>query len=609
MARSSRDPAAIAVTRERFLAADVIADRAVRRLILTSWERSQEHNVARDQVAVPYMRAPDLETPLARSAAPILDSLHEQLSGDPVSIILTDQAGLVIDRRSASPAIATSLDAVHLAPGFSYAEEHAGTNGIGTALSTARPTLVDGREHYTGELGRFCCAGAPIHHPTHHRVIGVLDLTTYAQTSGAMLMALARATARQIEDEILAQTGLREFALFQEYMTACRSGGAVLALNNDVVMMNDHLRQLIDANDQQALIGYAADTMNGTRRPANRTVELASGITATIRYSPAMSDSGPAGGVFRVRLARVVPFAGAAPAPLAYGHALPGLVGSGAAWTRCTQQAIACYEAGDWLAVRGETGVGKLALLQSTHRQRNPAGRWRVFEPPVDPSAPGETAAWLARVADEVGTPSTMLVIPHADRLDADAVAGLLDTLQETRDDGDPALRSRVAITLSTPPAGDAFEDLLPLFPRSIDVPALRHRPEDLADLVPYFLGQLSRHEPLVCSPGALTMLQRCAWPGNVSQLRRVLGGLARRRHGGVIGLDDLPPECRVVSRRVLTQIEALERDAIVQSLMDNARNVAQAARDLGMSRATIYRKIHNYGIRPATLQGSGPRG
>jgi sigma-54 dependent transcriptional regulator, acetoin dehydrogenase operon transcriptional activator AcoR len=596
---SSRDRGGpVAYARERFLAADMAGDPAVRRLILTSWKRSQEHNVGRDQVTVPYLRTPDLETPLARSAAPILDSLSEQLSGDPVSIILTDQAGLVIDRRTASAKMTDSLDAVRLAPGFSYAEEYAGTNGIGTTLSSARPTLVDGREHYTGELGRFACAGAPIHHPTHHRVIGILDLTTWAATSGPMLMALAQATARQIEEEILAQTGLREFALFREYLAACRAGGAVLALNNDVVMMNDHLRRLMDATDQHALIGYAADTMT-ISRGSTRTVELPSGVTAHLRYAPAASDSGPAGGVFHVRFARPVPIARGASGPVAYGHALPGLAELGAAWTRCTQQAIACYEAGDWVAVRGEVGVGKLALLHSTHRQRNPAGRWRAFDPP----APGETAAWLALIGEEVSTPSTMLVIRHADRLDEETVRGLLDTLQDTEDDGEPALRSRVAITLQTPPEHDFVEELLSLFPRSIDVPALRHRSEDVSDLVNHFLTQLSRNEPLLCSPATLATLQRCAWPGNVTQLRRVLTEIARRRRSGVIQVEDLPPECRVTSRRMLTQLEALERDAIVQSLLDNTRNVASAARDLGMSRATMYRKIRNYGIQPAVLR------
>jgi transcriptional regulator of acetoin/glycerol metabolism len=51
------------------------------------------------------------------------------------------------------------------------------------------------------------------------------------------------------------------------------------------------------------------------------------------------------------------------------------------------------------------------------------------------------------------------------------------------------------------------------------------------------------------------------------------------------------------VSRRLLSPLESMERDAIVQALLDHNGNKASAARSLGMSRATIYRKTHEYGI------------
>ena len=59
----------------------------------------------------------------------------------------------------------------------------------------------------------------------------------------------------------------------------------------------------------------------------------------------------------------------------------------------------------------------------------------------------------------------------------------------------------------------------------------------------------------------------------------------------------DLPPETRTLCRRLLSPLESMERDAIVRGLADAGGNKAQAARALGMSRATIYRKIHEYGI------------
>jgi len=51
------------------------------------------------------------------------------------------------------------------------------------------------------------------------------------------------------------------------------------------------------------------------------------------------------------------------------------------------------------------------------------------------------------------------------------------------------------------------------------------------------------------------------------------------------------------VSRRLLSPLESMERDAIAQALLDAHGNKVKTAGSLGMSRATIYRKIHEYGI------------
>jgi sigma-54 dependent transcriptional regulator, acetoin dehydrogenase operon transcriptional activator AcoR len=134
-------------------------------------------------------------------------------------------------------------------------------------------------------------------------------------------------------------------------------------------------------------------------------------------------------------------------------------------------------------------------------------------------------------------------------------------------------------------------------FPTTVTVPPLRHHIEDLHDLVPLFLGRLGQDMQPTCSPQALQLLMRCSWPGNIEQVRQALRRAGQRRRTGEIQPDDLPPECRTVSRRLLNTIESLERDAIVASLMDAAGSKAKAAESLGMSRATIYRKIREYGI------------
>jgi transcriptional regulator of acetoin/glycerol metabolism len=101
----------------------------------------------------------------------------------------------------------------------------------------------------------------------------------------------------------------------------------------------------------------------------------------------------------------------------------------------------------------------------------------------------------------------------------------------------------------------------------------------------------------LTFSTMAMNQLMRLPWAGNVTHLRSVLAAVARRRRSGLVELDDLPPECLATTRRQLTAIEALERDAIVDALSAHGGDKPAAAVALGMSRATIYRKIRDYGI------------
>jgi len=130
-----------------------------------------------------------------------------------------------------------------------------------------------------------------------------------------------------------------------------------------------------------------------------------------------------------------------------------------------------------------------------------------------------------------------------------------------------------------------------------VELPPLRHHIEDLHDLVPFLLAKLSQRARLTCSSEAMQILMRSSWPGNTEQLWQVLKRIAQHRRTGTIRAADLPPECWTVSRRLLSPLESMERDAIVQSLLDSGGNKVKAAASLGMSRATIYRKIHEYGI------------
>ena len=92
-------------------------------------------------------------------------------------------------------------------------------------------------------------------------------------------------------------------------------------------------------------------------------------------------------------------------------------------------------------------------------------------------------------------------------------------------------------------------------------------------------------------------MLMRNRWPGNVEQLYQVLRKAVARRRAGVIAPGDLPPECRAITRRGAHAAggDRVRRDR--RGAAGQQRQQGRGGPPAGMSRATIYRKIRDYGI------------
>jgi DNA-binding NtrC family response regulator len=128
-------------------------------------------------------------------------------------------------------------------------------------------------------------------------------------------------------------------------------------------------------------------------------------------------------------------------------------------------------------------------------------------------------------------------------------------------------------------------------------LPSLRERPEDIAVLAGELVRRHRRDPSVHLSGEALSALRRLPWPGNVRQLEAVIRSLAASRLGEITAAC-LPPELRVEgSQRQLTPIEQLEFEAIAKALQHSNGNKVQAAKMIGLSRSTIYRKMRAYGI------------
>ena len=579
--------------REKFLSVESLD--AVRSLgedilqpsVLDSWRRSQALHVHPDRVELPYVREPNMGSRLARAAAPVLQRVTDDLAAQAVSVVLTSTDGVVVERTAPEVSILNALDRVSLVPGYSLAEEVAGTNGIGTALETGRPAFIRGGEHYVAMFTGFACAGSPIRDPITRRVIGAINLSCLANESDPLLLALATSAGRQIEDRMRVVAHEGETALLEAYLQrAQRSSSGVLAIGGDVVLMNPYLRRTLDGNEQTALLEHASDLLSCTLSGTALAV-LPSGHIAKITVADRSTmRGGRTNVVFHVDLSAEISSHPAQIGQSAHTQIL-GLAGRDSAWLRCCQQVRQCCRDRDWVMLEGEKGSGRARLAQAVGQDVKPGRTVRVMRAETFPSP----TRLVAELAAQSGDEGFAVVIADVDDLDKDTLESITSMLA-TR-----AGRGWIAATKGSAPPAAPMKQLLPLFTHTVSVPPLRHRIDDLDELVPLLLREITRGADVKLAPDAMRQLSRLPWPGNVSQLRRVLTETVGRQRSGAISADKLPPECRSTTRRKLTQMEALERDAIVRSLQDNGGNKQEAARALGMSRATIYRKINDYGI------------
>ena len=137
-----------------------------------------------------------------------------------------------------------------------------------------------------------------------------------------------------------------------------------------------------------------------------------------------------------------------------------------------------------------------------------------------------------------------------------------------------------------------------------IDVPALRDRPEDIVPLVTHFAKKLSKRldlPDLRIDASCLDYFRSYAWPGNVRELENAIERAAVLGGDGVIRLEHLPRQMLdpdfsgrhldLTTPRTLAEVELDYTRIILRSVGGNRR---RAARVLGISTATLWRKLKN---------------
>ena len=133
-----------------------------------------------------------------------------------------------------------------------------------------------------------------------------------------------------------------------------------------------------------------------------------------------------------------------------------------------------------------------------------------------------------------------------------------------------------------------------------IHLPPLRERGEDILLLASHFMGQFSAQfgkEIRRISRKAESALLAYSWPGNVRELLNVIGRAVMLAPGKVLDFEVLPDEVRnPLTQALPTSLAEADRKAVI-NVLASTKNKVLAARQLGISRARLYRLIDRYGL------------
>ncbi|MFI7142590.1 SpoIIE family protein phosphatase [Streptomyces massasporeus] len=297
MVRSGEEPrpagrategAGPASLRELFLQGEPV-ETGVRTSILNSWRRSRSLGLSPDTFDLPYREDFDPGGRIVRAAVPVLDRLQATFAGSQVNISVADANGTVLLRRFGDPAMTRSLPAIQVVPGFVFAEQVAGTNGIGLALAERQLIRVHGAEHFAERSQQSACVALPVRDPLSGRIEGVLCLGYPRGFERPALGVAIRRAAESIERRLLGQSSARERALLRTYLAAgAGTAGAHRGVALDVLANEFHPR------DQAILREKAAELISGARLGAAE-VTLPDGRRVTLVSRPVASGSGVRG--------------------------------------------------------------------------------------------------------------------------------------------------------------------------------------------------------------------------------------------------------------------------------------------------------------------------
>jgi sigma-54 dependent transcriptional regulator, acetoin dehydrogenase operon transcriptional activator AcoR len=565
------DAKVVQEVKDDLLAADDRA-RTVNADLMESWRRSKAALGAPTNIRdVPSVGLDLLDSHLLDMFQAPLARVSDDLEGTGLGLLLADSQGRILQRWSHDYNALNQLDSLGTIRGAVLAEDVVGTNGVGTVAATGKSVQISGVEHFADFYSAAMCTGSPVRHPITGKMIAVVTISSDISERSSLLRPLINSVTMQLEQQVLDVEQPAARQMFNAFLKATRVQPApVVAFGpNGLVMQSQKAGRLTVAD-----LNLIQQSCAGNRRSGRMAIELSTGLT-DLHVTALDQGAGVVVVMERDRRNSVT----------SMGPLRPQLVGRSPEWLSVIHQVARHRESRRPLIIAGEAGTGKASLALGLPFRPGSPVTTSVVTDAAERHVLG-SRKWLQKLSDRLAA-SAPVIIRGVETLDIQVIAGVRSLIENTEG------RGPVLLTLSAGSRDEAEAFSAKLGMSVIWVPPLRERIGDLPALWHVFAEHIAPGAGLELRQDALELLKTHRWPGNLKEIRHVLEQLSVAGKRGPVQPADLPSALQ--STRALSMIERVELEAIRKALREADGNRSKAAEILGLSRATVYRKMKAY--------------
>ena len=592
---------------------------------------------------------------LLQQGRPIMEHVYEQIRESGSMVILADANGLLLETVG-DPDFVDRADRIALSAGASWDENQRGTNAIGTALSEETPVAVLGGEHFLQRNAFLTCCASPIFGPDG-RLIGVLDISGDYRSHQSHTLGLVRLSSAIVEKRLFESIHARDILVCfhgradylgspKEGLAAVTADGQVLAINrNGTEILGIRAVDAIRRDFSMVFENSLASLVDRLRANPQASCEIrVNGRTVHVQLRGQLPPVAVAGRVYDELPAPRPAAPRAEPATARPTLTLDTLNTGDARLQAAIDRARRILGRDIPMMIQGESGAGKEMFAKAFHnsgpRRDGPFVALNCASIPetlIESELFGYQGGAFTGARKE-GAPGKIqqahggtLFLDEIGDMPLNLQARLLRVLQErsvTPLGSTRAIQVDISLVCATHrklreevARGSFREDLYyRLNGLAVTLPALRER-SDIRALVAKLVAAEAggREPPARFTEAALRAIEQYGWPGNIRQLFNVVRVAIALLDDGESLIDEshlpeelfeapfpsaaaaasplqndpwaaAPPECPAGS------LEEISRQAALRTLEAAGGNISAAARQLGISRNTLYRKLGRSG-------------